>query len=533
MTARPRAGRGLALLLAALTLTGGSAALVNAPTDGARVQTPDASVDEAEAADDVPASTPEDTDLGEAANETVPDPGSRPDETHAVANGSAPWDEEGDLAAANGSMRNETPEATNRTPENRSASTNASEPVNDTTSEAANASAPVDVEGPRKLTLRGSIRAYDAREASYEGRYYVNATTDEGVDKPGIPEQEIEIVDARTFEVLARATTGPRGTYDATITHEEAGPRPLQARTPPGEGNTTRSEVLDLRVVEPVEAVDLGTQNTCVLTGAGNVDCYGDDSVFYEASAVEIVAHYGHVCFRNETGNVDCRGPGHSSNDLVAREEDTDYEGGDAVALDTGPFEACVATQAGEAVCWGGDFDGFERLAVDGHVVDVAVGNSHRCALTDAGNVICQGDEDRGQLAPYTGGDAVAVAAGADHTCVRTEAGGTECWGETHGQLADREGGVAALDTQVWDTCLLLETDAVTCQGQDEYNETRDYEGVPARDVGASQAHACVLLVTDRVHCWGWNQLGEALDYPYELIPSEIEELGPNSEAEP
>jgi alpha-tubulin suppressor-like RCC1 family protein len=197
-----------------------------------------------------------------------------------------------------------------------------------------------------------------------------------------------------------------------------------------GDGSTTDSHV-PVGVVglsTGVVAVSAGGNHTCALTSAGAVKCWGDN-------------HQGQLGGGPKTES-------HVPVDVVGLSPGV-------VALAAGSEHTCAVTAAGALRCWGWNALGqigngatsssafpVDVFGLPPGVVAVSGGVLHTCAVTGAGAVHCWGGNFLGQLGDGSAPDSfapvevkglpsgvVAVSAGSGHTCVRTGAGAVACWG--------------------------------------------------------------------------------------------------------
>lgn len=205
-----------------------------------------------------------------------------------------------------------------------------------------------------------------------------------------------------------------------------------------GDGTTTnrRTPTDVVGLASGVVSIAVGGNHSCALTDAGAVKCWG----------------------ANADGQIgDTTKANRSSPSTVSG-----LESG-VRALDAGLSSSCAVTGDGTVLCWGsnkwgqlGDGGTTNRsapVAVAGlpaGVQDVTVGGTHACVLTEAGGLLCWGGNSSGQLGdgttqerqlavPVTGltVGVRAVSAGSLHTCAVS---GTEvtCWGNNqYGQIGD------------------------------------------------------------------------------------------------
>ena len=229
---------------------------------------------------------------------------------------------------------------------------------------------------------------------------------------------------------------------------------------------------------------------TCAVTAAGAVECWGDNShgqlgdgttttrltpvdvVGLSSSVVAVSAGSGHTCALTAAGAVKCWGDGSQGqigNDAFRYSSvPVDVVGlwSGVVAVSAGSSFTCAVTAAGAVKCWG--YNGYGELGIGSSawrssvprdvvglssgVVAVSAGSAHACAVTDAGAVECWGRGHRGQLGNDTlaeksrepvdvvglSSGVVTVSAGSVHTCALTTAGAVRCWGSNRaGALGD------------------------------------------------------------------------------------------------
>ncbi len=237
-----------------------------------------------------------------------------------------------------------------------------------------------------------------------------------------------------------------------------------------------------------VAAISAGYNHTCALTTAGGVKCWGNNvegelgdnsttnrltpvDVTGLASGVAAIAAGGfNTCALTTAGGVKCWGDNsegelgdNSTTNRLTPVNVTGLASG-VTAIAAGLGQTCALTTAGGIKCWGyngegelGDNSTTNRLTPVGvtglasGVTAIAAGLLQTCALTTAGGVKCWGDNSDGQLGDnsttnrltpvdVTGlaSGVAAIAAGDSHTCALTTAGGVKCWGYNgEGQLGD------------------------------------------------------------------------------------------------
>jgi alpha-tubulin suppressor-like RCC1 family protein len=227
----------------------------------------------------------------------------------------------------------------------------------------------------------------------------------------------------------------------------------------------------------PVRAIAAGGYQTCALTDAGRVWCWGSN-------------HTGQV----GTGEVTAapvRAP-------------TLVRGiGRVAALALGDTVSCAITTDAALYCWGDNSQAQiddsgrtqrptpTRVAGIERAEQVAVGNYHLCVV-GAGRVIC-----RGQLAPLARDVAAldevsGISAGWGHSCALRR-GVPYCWGRSYL-------GVLGLGR----SC--PEGTSSNCDADVLY-PPRPVPGVSgAVQIGGHDYHTCVRLESGGVTCWGNNQ---------------------------
>ena len=320
------------------------------------------------------------------------------------------------------------------------------------------------------------------------------------------------------------ASSQPSGT--ATITPLAAGTLRVSATV------DGRSTSLGVRVASPNLFTDVhaGDANTCALSAAGAIYCWG-------------------------------LGPGARRNSLPTPLVSTQA----FTSLAMGRRFACALAAAGAAYCFGGNdsaqFGNGTKSSSDALVpmsgapafASLTAGWYHACGLTALGAAWCWGSNEAGQLGTGSTGAAsttpVAVAggrsfttlsAGAGHTCGIDSAQVLWCWGANDwGQLGDSSHVARAVPTRVvgllavqqvsvgaMHTCAITAGGVVLCWGLNLSGQLgfvgaadRPYPGPVSGAplliaVSAAQEYTCGLSVAHEGWCWGfgganpWGQLG-------------------------
>jgi alpha-tubulin suppressor-like RCC1 family protein len=286
--------------------------------------------------------------------------------------------------------------------------------------------------------------------------------------------------------------------------------------------------------------------NTCALTEAGTVKCWGDnrDGQLGDGTTEE---HHTPVDVIGLPGGVIAIACG-------------------GAYWDSAYIHSCALTDSGRVKCWGsngylqlGNGDSYSyNHPMDVHALDpdiqfVAPGFEHTCAVTASGGAKCWGDNGSGQLGNATHTDTSlpvdviglsssvkAITAGSYHTCALIGSGQAMCWGSNnYGQLGDGSGsnsptpvnvygldhGVTAVSGGFGHTCAITYLGGVKCWGDNDRGQLGDgtelkqltpvdvtglTTGVKAIALGYE--HTCALTTNGGVKCWGHNYYGQLGD---------------------
>ncbi|MCX4246687.1 RCC1 domain-containing protein [Paraliomyxa miuraensis] len=313
-----------------------------------------------------------------------------------------------------------------------------------------------------------------------------------------------------------------------------------------------------------VADVGPGEDDTCVVTGAGAIACWGHgdagapatiESFVLPSPARQIGTGLGHRVALTDAGEVYAWGsipdescgvaPAGSTNAsafILALVPSSIELSGPAVEVSAGADFACARMLDGDVRCWGNNGcgqlgrDDIDRIGNDelpsasqpielaGVAIHVTAGAQHACAVLDTGLVQCWGRNEEGQLGREHDGSGpvvdeidlghavIAVAAGEAHTCALLETGAIRCWGSNG---SGRLGHGSSVSTQ---------TKALA-------SELPDVDvGGTAIDLVAGARHTCALLEDRTIRCWGDNQhgqlgLGHTGDVGDDELPSEVDPL--------
>jgi alpha-tubulin suppressor-like RCC1 family protein len=277
-----------------------------------------------------------------------------------------------------------------------------------------------------------------------------------------------------------------------------------------------------------VSAVSAGAYDTCALTNAGAVKCWG--AIAWSAGGRPITSL--------KPVNV----AGLSSG---------------VVAISAGAYHTCALTSMGVVKCWGFNLGGelgngttinssipVTVAGLGSAVTAISAGWFHTCAVTVTGGAKCWGVNEHGELgddsynsrssaAAVSGltSAVTAISAGYDDTCAVTTAGSVSCWGGNgFGQLGDGTmasssvpqnvsgltSGVSVLSTGQDDSCALMTTGTVQCWGLNDRGQLGDgttiNRSVPVRvpDLnGVTALSGTCVIAANALKCWGDNASGK------------------------
>jgi alpha-tubulin suppressor-like RCC1 family protein len=308
-----------------------------------------------------------------------------------------------------------------------------------------------------------------------------------------------------------------------------------------GNGTTTSSlaPVSVTGLTSGVTAIAAGDAQTCALTSAGGVKCWGNnangqlgngtttpanmpvDVTGLTSGVTAIAAGDNHTCAALYAGGVKCWGWGTSgqlgNNSVASSSTPVDVQGLPAgvaaTALSGGFRHTCAALSDGSARCWGRNDQGqlgdgtfttprptaVTPIGLTSGVTAIAARGAHTCVV-QTGSVKCFGLNSAGQLGngsttrsntPVTATgltNITAVAAGGSHSCALSSTGTVSCWG------LNQEGSLGIGEPTTNNALTARTVTALT---------------TPQTSLTASSQHTCSLQADQSVRCWGLNTSGQ------------------------
>jgi alpha-tubulin suppressor-like RCC1 family protein len=287
----------------------------------------------------------------------------------------------------------------------------------------------------------------------------------------------------------------------------------------------------------PITQIAASELNTCALTTAGAVQCWGD----------------------NSDGNLGNGGTVGS----ISPVDVSDLSSG-VTAIAYGGYHGCALKVDGTVMCWGDNFSGqlgdgsttdnsipVAVVGLSAGVAAITLGFNHSCALLATGGVQCWGFGHKGQLGngsmtnsstpvDVTGllGTVIAISSNDDFSCALNDVGAVQCWGSNlfgglgNGTTTDSatpvavtglSSGVAAIAVGDYHACALMKSGDMQCWGSNENgqlgNGTTTDSLTPvsvsltgANEITANGEHTCALINDGTAKCWGLDRYGELGD---------------------
>ena len=309
-----------------------------------------------------------------------------------------------------------------------------------------------------------------------------------------------------------------------------------------GDGTTEdrKTPVRVLGLPENSVAVSVGSNYTCVLTGAGGIKCWGlnyngqlgDGTNVDRRTPVDVVGltnnvksvslFDSHACAVTIDGGLKCWGAngngqlGWESEGQLSYNIPTDVPGLDSgvFAVAGGDYHTCALVR-GVVKCWGNDsFDQLgngsgtsqsspgDVIGINDTVIAISSGDIHSCALTAVGRVKCWGTNSLGQIGDGTttnrdspvdvfglSGGVIYITSGSSHTCAMFAVGEVQCWGSNaFGELGNST-----------TTNSLVPVSVEELEGN-----------VIAMAAGSQMVIA--ILADGSIICWGYNYYGQLGD---------------------
>ena len=188
-----------------------------------------------------------------------------------------------------------------------------------------------------------------------------------------------------------------------------------------------------------VSQISSGQGNTCALTTAGEVQCWGDNPwgagtpPANLAKVKSISLSHDNACALDSTSKIRCWGyNGTGLNDVPS-----DLPA--AKQVSTGGWHACALLASGTVRCWGDNLRSQSRVPSDlGLVSYITTGANHSCAITIANLVRCWGDLSAEEAStPSDLGPVIALSSAGYNNCAITLSKLVRCWGSNRSGQTD------------------------------------------------------------------------------------------------
>ncbi len=303
----------------------------------------------------------------------------------------------------------------------------------------------------------------------------------------------------------------------------------------------------------------------------------------------EIGAGMYHTCALMDSGDVYCWGAAWSGQLGDGTTGNTNrpinpvnlLSGRTAKTLAVGEHHACVIADNDEVYCWGENENGAvgasgyqnteaNPVHVDlpgtQYAISIGAGNEHTCVATNTGNAYCWGDNSFGQLGdgnsdegdyepimviiPFNR-DVVSIAAGGWHSCAIMDNGKVMCWGANgYGQIGNGESGddettpvysslgtdtARSIVTGFYTTCIINDWGDTKCWGANGWGQLGSgsmggEQSTPTTVTGSHEFVSlsflddtvCGITSDAEVYCWGNNwfgSVGHGLSQTHEHTP--------------
>ena len=289
--------------------------------------------------------------------------------------------------------------------------------------------------------------------------------------------------------------------------------------------------------------VATGARHACAITLAGEIACYGDNSVGQtqapSGSDYTRISAFGDTTCAQHNGEIVCWGTHpmtRPATGIRARSR----------AIAAGTAHTCTVRDGRGVGCWGDN--AFGQFVAPAFLAErIVAGNAHSCGIGDGGKPQCWGDAQRGATAAPTqpvrsldagelnncavdatgagtcwgwnangqgnvpAGPFRTIATGLSHSCGIRGDGTLACWGyAADGQLDAPSGRFRDVDVGERHSCAIDENGALLCWGLDTEQQAHPPAGNGYRSLAVGAFHACALRADGSIVCWGRNIDGQA-----------------------